>query len=407
MSSEEVPAPAISAHDLGKSYPLHSSPRARLWQLIRPNPPQVQLFHALRHVDLDIARGESVGIIGPNGAGKSTLLQLICGTLTPSSGTVDISGRIAPLLELGAGFSMDFTGRENIFLNASVLGLGRAEIYDRIDSIVAFADIGDFIDQPVRTYSSGMYVRLAFAIAASIEPDILVIDEAIAVGDGQFARKSFDRIMQLRERGVTILFCSHSLFQVEALCDKALWLHQGEVQAGGASSTVIAEYDSWLNSQIHASAATTTSAALGIGVRGHAAFSAIKVSCDGVEGVNLSARSGHSELEIRLEFHSDPTLPMPNLAVAIYPADGRILTSTGNWMDGVALTRGANGDGAATLTYPSLPLLKGKYTISAYLMCERGIHVYEGVEHLATLTVAQDHLAQGLVSLPHRWESVA
>lgn len=406
MLSEAVDAPAISARDLGKSYQIHSSPRARLWQMIRPNPAQVQVFHALRGVDLDIARGESVGVIGQNGAGKSTLLQLICGTLTPSSGTIDISGRIAPLLELGAGFSMDFTGRENIFLNASVLGLGREETLDRMQAIIDFADIGDFIDEPVRIYSSGMYVRLAFAIAASIEPDILVIDEAIAVGDGQFARKSFDRIMQLRERGVTILFCSHSLFQVEALCTKALWLHKGEVRASGAASAVVAEYDSWVNAQIHAAAATPAAAALGIGVRGHAAFSAIKVSCDGVEGIDLKVRSGHSQLVIRLEYHSDPTLPMPNLAVAIYPADGRILTSTGNWMDGVALTRSANGDGVATLTYPNLPLLKGKYTISVYLMCERGVHVYEGIEHMATLNVEQEHLEQGLVSLPHRWENL-
>ena len=214
---------------------------------------------------------------------------------------------------------MDFTGRENIFLNASVLGLGREEIIERLAAIISFADIGDFIDQPVRTYSSGMYVRLAFAIAASIEPDILVIDEAIAVGDGQFARKSFDRIMALRERGVTILFCSHSLFQVEALCNKALWLHKGEVRASGPSSGVIAEYDSWLNTQIHADTANPSAAALGIGVRGHAAFSAITVSCDGVEGLDLNARSGHSQLEIKLEYHSDPALPMPNLAVAIYP----------------------------------------------------------------------------------------
>lgn len=406
MSSEAVDTPAISARDLGKCYQIHSSPRARLWQMIRPNPAQVQVFHALRGVNLDIARGESVGVIGQNGAGKSTLLQLICGTLTPSTGTIDISGRIAPLLELGAGFSMDFTGRENIFLNASVLGLGRDETLDRMQAIIDFADIGDFIDEPVRIYSSGMYVRLAFAIASSIEPDILVIDEAIAVGDGQFARKSFDRIMQLRERGVTILFCSHSLFQVEALCTKALWLHKGEVKACGAASGVVAEYDSWVNAQIHAAAGTPAAAALRIGVRGHAAFNAIKVSCDGVEGINLNARSGHSQLVIRLEYHSDPTLPMPNLAVAIYPADGRILTSTGTWMDGVALTRGADDDGVATLTYPNLPLLKGKYTISAYLMCERGVHVYEGIEHMATLNVEQDHLEQGLVSLPHRWENL-
>lgn len=407
MSSELV----LRAQGLGKDYPLYASTRQRLRHLLWSRGEGARVFHALRGVDLELRQGESLGIIGQNGAGKSTLLQLLCGTLTPTHGTLEVYGRVAPLLELGAGFNMEFTGRENIFMNAAVLGLSQTEIRERLSDIIAFADIGEFIDQPVRTYSSGMYIRLAFSIATRISPDILVIDEAIAVGDGQFARKSFDRILQLREQGVTLLFCSHALFQVEALCERAVWLHQGEVRALGPAAGVVAEYNGWLNAQLGQPEGQTQKEGRPlVSTRGHAAFSGIEVG-EGGEGrllghsgqTPVTLKSGHSQLAIRLHFRSDPALPMPTLAVIIYVADGRVLTSTGSWIDGVTLTRNEAGDGSATLTYDHLPLLKGKYTLSAYLMCERGLHVYDAVEHVATLTVTQDHLEQGLVSLPHVW----
>ena len=401
----------LRARGIGKDYPLYANSQERLRHLLWSRGAGARIFHALAGVDLDLQRGEALGIIGQNGAGKSTLLQLLCSTLTPSHGTLEVRGRVAPLLELGAGFNMDFTGRENIFMNAAVLGLSQAEIRARLADIIAFADIGEFIDQPVRTYSSGMYVRLAFAIAAHIEPDILVVDEAIAVGDGQFARKSFDRILQLRSRGATLLFCSHALFQVEALCERALWLHQGEVRALGPASQVVAEYNAWLNAQlgqVEARADGQAPIAIRTATSGHAAFSGVEVS-DGIAWgqAPVTLQSGHSQLLVRLRFKSDPTLPTPTLAIMIYVADGRILTSTGSWIDGVTLTRNAAGEGGATLAYDRVPLLKGKYTVSAYLMCERGLHVYDAVEHVATLVVTQDHLEQGMVSLPHQWRAEA
>ena len=401
----------LRARGIGKDYPLYANAQERLRHLLWSRGEGARIFHALAGVDLDLQRGEALGIIGQNGAGKSTLLQLLCSTLTPSHGTLEVRGRVAPLLELGAGFNMDFTGRENIFMNAAVLGLSQAEIKARLADIIAFADIGEFIDQPVRTYSSGMYVRLAFAIAAHIEPDILVVDEAIAVGDGQFARKSFDRILQLRSRGATLLFCSHALFQVEALCERALWLHHGEVRALGPASRVVAEYNAWLNAQlgqVEVKADGQAPVAIRTATSGHAAFSGVEVG-DGMSWgqAPVELQSGRSRLLIRLRFNSDPALPTPALAVIIYVADGRILTSTGSWIDGVALTRNASGEGGATLAYDHLPLLKGKYTVSAYLMCERGLHVYDAVEHVATLVVTQDHLEQGMVSLPHEWRPEA
>ncbi len=206
-----------------------------------------QEFWSLRDVSLMLKRGEVLGVVGVNGAGKSSLLQLICGVLQASSGSVHVKGRIAALLELGAGFNPDFTGRENIQLNATLLGLSPQEINDKMQSIIEFSGVENFIDQPVRTYSSGMYVRLAFSIATSVDPDILVIDEALSVGDGAFARKSFDRIMALKDKGVTILFCSHSIYQVESLCERAIWLDHGTVRASGSAAQVCLKYNQFLD----------------------------------------------------------------------------------------------------------------------------------------------------------------
>ncbi|MGH8161222.1 MAG: ABC transporter ATP-binding protein, partial [Gammaproteobacteria bacterium] len=199
-------------------------------------------FWALRDVSFDVKRGETVGIVGRNGSGKSTLLQLICGTLTPTAGTVEVRGRVAALLELGSGFNPEFTGRENVYLNAAVLGLSRAEIDARFDDIVAFADIGEFVEQPVKTYSSGMYVRLAFAVAINVDPEILIVDEALSVGDELFQRKCFARIETIRDKGATILFVSHAAGKVVELCDRALLVDAGELLVEGTPKYVVSRY---------------------------------------------------------------------------------------------------------------------------------------------------------------------
>ena len=427
--------PAIHAQNLGKQYVLGASPYQRLWQLLVGSSSNLSHFSALSGVDINIAQGESIGIIGQNGAGKSTLLQLLCGTLTPSTGQLEVNGQVAALLELGAGFNQDFTGRENILFSAALYGMQALHIEKHLQEIIDFADIGEFIDQPVRTYSSGMYVRLAFAIATSVQPDILVIDEALSVGDGAFARKSFDRIMQLKQSGVTLLFCSHSLFQVESLCSRCIWLHQGQVMAQGPSAEVIAKYNDWLSQQAvakapvnqidHATAADTTAGTTENsatyasankelnpdlpsfkGSAGSVRFTNLKAHCDDLGGTALTARSGQSLLSVDFEFMADPQLPIPNLALVVYSADGKIVCSTGTWIDGISLTRGADGIGRASLNFPKLPLLKGQYSLTAFLMCERAVHVYEAVEHFATVQVSQPHLEQGLFSIPHQWQTI-
>ena len=199
-------------------------------------------FYALRDVGFTIRRGEATGIIGRNGSGKSTLLQLIAGTLTPTQGTVSVSGRVSALLELGSGFNPDFTGRENVFLNGAIYGFTRAEMGERMEEILAFADIGDFIDQPVKTYSSGMMMRLAFAVAENVQPDVLIIDEALAVGDVFFSQKCFQRIREIVRRGATLIFVSHDMGAVQSLCDRAILLNQGTVVFDGAPEDCVSRY---------------------------------------------------------------------------------------------------------------------------------------------------------------------
>lgn len=244
MSSEV----AIRVENVAKSFAIYERPYHRLLQQLFPNAGRGwhREFHALRDVSFEVRRGDTVGIVGRNGSGKSTLLQLICGTMSPTSGRIEVNGRIAALLELGAGFNPEFTGRENVFLNGTVLGLSRDDIEMRFDDIAAFADIGDFIEQPVKSYSSGMYVRLAFAVAINVTPDILVVDEALSVGDEAFQRKCFARIQRMRDHGATVLFVSHGAGTVLELCNRAILLDRGDCLADGAPRQVISRYQQLL-----------------------------------------------------------------------------------------------------------------------------------------------------------------
>ncbi len=219
---------AIALRQVSKCFKRYDKPSDRLKEILMPGKPRATEFWAVQDISLDILKGETLGIIGQNGSGKSTLLQMIVGTLTPTHGTVQVNGRISALLELGSGFNPEFTGRQNVFFNGRILGLSQAQIAAKFDDIAAFADIGDFIDQPVKTYSSGMVVRLAFAVATSVEPNILIVDEALAVGDMYFQAKCFKRMRKMIDEGITVLFVSHDLGMVKALCDRCLWLESGK-----------------------------------------------------------------------------------------------------------------------------------------------------------------------------------
>lgn len=235
---------AVKVRGVGKVFPIYAKPHHRLLEMLSPRSTGSfrSDFHALKGIDLEIRKGHTVGIVGRNGSGKSTLLQIICGTLAPTTGSVEVAGRLAALLELGAGFNPEFTGLENVYLNATILGLSRGEIDQRLDEILSFADIGEFIHQPVKNYSSGMYVRLAFAVAINVTPEILVVDEALSVGDEAFQRKCFARIEKIREAGATVLFVSHSAGTVVDLCDQAILLDGGELLVQGTPKRVVSLY---------------------------------------------------------------------------------------------------------------------------------------------------------------------
>jgi lipopolysaccharide transport system ATP-binding protein len=301
MSSDVV----IKVENIGKCYQIYEKPSDRLKQFIFPKiqwllgikpKPYFKEFWALKDISFEVRKGESLGIIGRNGSGKSTLLQIICGLLEPSTGRVEVKGRVAALLELGSGFNPEFTGRENIYLNASLLGLTPDEINNSIESIILFADIGLHIDQPVKTYSSGMLVRLAFAVQAQVNPDILVVDEALAVGDAVFQHKCALRIAELQASGTILLFVSHESASVSAFCDLALLLHHGDNIALGQSKFVIETYLAQVKNEIYVASDKQGTFRAQAFLENKPAL--LSNSIQGVSLKNISARIGTGEAKI-------------------------------------------------------------------------------------------------------------
>ncbi|MFA7605116.1 MAG: ABC transporter ATP-binding protein [Rhodocyclaceae bacterium] len=425
VSTDAREAVAIRARGLGKRYEVYARPQDRLKQFVWGGRRQFfEPFWALRDVSFEVRRGEVLGVVGRNGSGKSTLLQLVCGTLSPTEGEVAVQGRVAALLELGAGFNPEFSGRENVFMSGAILGMSDAQMAQRYDEIVAFSGIGAHVDQPVKTYSSGMYVRLAFAVATSVEPDILVIDEALSVGDGAFARKSFERIMALRDAGCTILFCSHSMYQVDVLCERAMWLDRGRLRMLGPAAEVTSAYGTALAlenreggdagerpaTQANADGtagdgpdAGATTPVDAVAPVGSGRIVAVEAECDGTVGKRLAVRSELSTVSVTVRFAVDPALPCPSVGLGIENAAGVGVTSVLAMPDSGAVRVDAHGRGEATVRFVRCALLKGTYHVSAFLICERGLQPYDMAVRCATLEVSQLGGLQGVAVLPHEW----
>jgi len=258
----------LKVENVGKRYEIYEAPHHRLLQtLLRGKRQFYKEFWALKDVSFEVKKGECLGIIGRNGCGKSTLLQIIAGTLAPTTGNVSVTGKVAALLELGSGFNPEFTGRENVYMNGAIMGLSKSEMDQKFDQIAAFADIGEFIEQPVKIYSSGMMVRLAFAAAINVDPDILIIDEALSVGDIRFQVKCHRKLEEFREKNKTILFVSHSTSDVVRLCDWAIWLEQGNIRRSGISKNIVEEYHAWMvhDTGVQRTAGTTAVASVNKG----------------------------------------------------------------------------------------------------------------------------------------------
>ncbi|TRW92210.1 ABC transporter ATP-binding protein [Candidatus Methylobacter oryzae] len=408
VSANTDTAVAIDVKHLSKCYQLYNQPHDRLKQFLWGGRRQYfREFWALKDVNFEVAKGEVLGIIGRNGAGKSTLLQLLCGTLTPSSGHVEVGGRITALLELGAGFNPEFTGRENVYLSASILGLSKQEIDERFEEIVEFSGIREFLDQPVKTYSSGMYVRLAFSVATSVDPDILIVDEALSVGDGEFARKSFDRIRSMKEAGKTILFCSHSLYQVEAFCDRALWLDHGQLMHFDEPQKVVQRYSKFLLGDAKTSALISANPQAVSATQGHARLSHVAVSLDGATGRELKGRPGENDLSIRVQFESDPQLPAPTVGVTINYGSLMTVASVLSHSENVPIKRSEFGKGEVIIDFPALPLRKGEFHVTVYLCSEDTVLVYDSAQTVATLHIEDPLPEPGLVKLAHCWHTRA
>jgi ABC-type polysaccharide/polyol phosphate transport system ATPase subunit len=334
-------------------------------------------FWPLRDVSFRLDRGESLGVIGPNGSGKSTLLKLITGILTPTHGDMFVNGRICSLLELGAGFQPDLTGRENIFLNGSIYGLSRAEMNARVESIIDFAELGDFIDTPVRHYSSGMYVRLGFAVAIHTDPDLLLVDEVLAVGDQSFQHKCMDAIQEFRSRGGTLLLVSHDLGAIQSICRRAIWLEQGLVQSAGQPTDVVMDY---LRDQArreeeaqmarmaeerktHAAAGDVSGPINEPGRWGTGRMRFTRVAMCDDSGRETYAFSTGEPLVVQMHYHAPQPVAQPIFGIAVYHESGAHVTGPNTQFAGLHIDAVA-GDGLVTYRIPCLPLLAGRYKLS-------------------------------------------
>jgi len=389
---------AVRAVDLTKQYEIYPRPADRLIEMITGRPRHT-VFPALQDVTFEVGRGETVGIVGQNGAGKSTLLKLLCGVTRQTSGTLETRGNIASILELGTGFHPEFTGRDNAALNAAVLGLGPAEIRERLPAILDFSELGTFIDRPVKTYSSGMYMRLAFSVAVNVNPDILVIDEALAVGDGHFQKKCIDKILEFQESGKTILFCSHSLYLVSSICRRTMWIDHGRIMRWGPTLDVVYAYETFLLEQDrrHPAEGEPEHERPPTPVR----FRDIAVTDAAGRPRTVFARG--DDVHIRLRVHSDvPEQPVHVLVGIHRAADDFQCFAVGTHADGVAPLSGRD-EYELVVELRNVPLNRGDYTIIAFVGDENALTVFDRRDISQAFSMSGDRFDIGLISVDHRW----
>jgi len=383
--------------NLGKSYPLVFRSRDRLRALLSllSGSGRAESVSVLKDVNLRVSRGESLGLIGENGAGKSTLLKLLTGVLTPSSGSVRVNARVGALLELGAGFHPDYSGRDNIALAAALYGLDSAETRAKLPQIIEFADIGRYIDEPVKHYSSGMVVRLGFAVVAALHPDLLITDEVLAVGDEAFQKKCVRWIEDYLSGGGTLILVSHSMYHIQKLCRQALWLKHGEVAASGDVYAVTQAYLAYQESK-SAAAAPDRASLLGQNLE----FHLLELSLNGT--TTSLALTQCADLRVRARVHSREGRA-PVVMFGIVRADGTPIYGVSSEMDGVRPVRESENVYCAEIVFPELALLPGSYVVKAHPLDPEGVRLFDTLER--GLTVAGASREFGLVRLRHEWTS--
>jgi ABC-type polysaccharide/polyol phosphate transport system ATPase subunit len=392
---------AIKATNISKYYRIYSSPTERLKEILLRRPFH-KVFTALEDINLEVLRGEALGIIGENGAGKSTLLKILSRTLKPTSGTLEINGRTAALLELGAGFNPELSGEENIHLNAYLLGLNKNEIEERKADIIAFSELQDFIHQPVKTYSSGMYVRLAFSIATSVNPDILIIDEALAVGDQRFQKKCVDRMVGFRESGKTILFCSHSMYLVQTLCKRAIWLDKGRIRMSGSAEEVTRAYEDWSMEKGKQYEKETRELIQTQSLPPPCRI--LSVTMTDLEGNPIKEISQPFQtVKLSMELKAQEDLPV-HLGFAILRADELVCFCSITSFDGLQpIQLKKNEQKRAILELKDLNLADGSYKIMGGIADEHGLHVHHALCAPPFLVRYKTKEGIGVMTLPRKW----
>jgi ABC-type polysaccharide/polyol phosphate transport system ATPase subunit len=366
-------------------------------------------FWALRDINLCVRRGEAVGIIGPNGAGKSTMLKVLSRVLRPDRGRVQINGRLSGLIEVGAGFHGDLSGRENIFVNGAILGMTRAEIRRNFDSIVEFSGIGDFLDMPVKRYSSGMYVRLGFAIAAHTEPEVLLVDEVLSVGDVSFKAKCMDAMRNFLRRGTSVLFVSHNLAQIKRFCDRVMLLDHGQVRLEGTPDAAIAEYSRLVTDMEDANPEGIENSHLGgrTACVGQARIAAVRI----LQEDGKPARTFVSGQPVRMEidYDIDPSVAEgiePNIAISVHMFGAGLFYQFESRRDGLRLAR-HTGRGTVAVNLSKLSLGEGVYQIGVALADEKGLPEHDWHDRAYRISVVADGITDGPVNQPRRWEIVS
>src|ERR1700686_3970925 len=444
-----MPEPAVQVEQLTKIYRVYASPWDRLREALLRRPRHRE-FRALADVSFSLPKGEGLAIIGENGAGKSTLLKLLAGIGVPTSGALRVRGKVASILELGSGFHPEFTGRQNIVLNAAILGLSQEEVRRKLPDILDFSELGEFIDQPVKVYSTGMAMRLGFSIATQIEPDVLIIDEALSVGDGYFQKKCMDRLLQFVGAGGTLLFCSHAMYYVSAFCQRALWLRQGRAEALGPVAEVVRDYENFLLAKSApaaargqdryavadraeggggAGAAESGSGAGDAGEHDRAAGSAgeegggaagdqplgpARLLGGRVSGAaSAEAPAGAvplfapgDELELEIEWESHRADLAFHVGIGINRIDDLEVASLATHLDCrppmTGRTRYRLG-----VVLPRLILVKGEFTLYVFLLDEVGLHIYDQRIFRRAFGVHSPGYAFGMVTLEHHWQEPA
>lgn len=410
---------AIDVRDLGKVYRIFRTPPDRLKQVLwRGRRKFYEEFWALHPLSFQVRKGECIGFVGKNGSGKSTLLQMIAGTLDPSHGSFNVSGRLSALLELGAGFNPEFTGRENVMLTGALLGVSAAEMKDRMPAILEFSELGDFIDKPVKTYSSGMFVRLAFSAAIHVEPEILLVDEALSVGDAAFQYKCLRKIEDLRANGMSILFVTHDTAAVKKICDRAGWIHGGKLVCLGDTSRVVDDYDSFMREKASAHDASRPAHPSSVAPREHdgavpspgerseenvshaARICSVKLF-DGSDGLTSSFLHGES-MKVEIEYEVMERTSGIVVGAAMFRNDELYISGLNTGLDQVTLPT-EPGRYVANLFLPRIALLGGEYFFKVGVFDRHGMVRWDFIEDAARFKVSGGYVAEGLMVPDHSW----